>query len=63
MPDMDKQMERGDFATFLSRSRKHHRHGRRFFRNDLMQRATGKTLGTADYIRYLKEKYSALYKL
>jgi carboxypeptidase Taq len=40
-----------------------HVHGRRFSRDELLKKATGKPLGTEDYIRYLREKYSALYKL
>ncbi|HEY3294836.1 MAG TPA: carboxypeptidase M32 [bacterium] len=64
MPGMDQQMEQGNFAEVLHWLRENvHQYGRRFVRNELMQKATGKPLGTADYIRYLNEKYSALYKL
>jgi len=64
MPDMDKQMEKGNFADLLHWLRENvHQHGRRFIRNDLMQKATGKPLATTDYVRYLNEKYSALYQL
>jgi carboxypeptidase Taq len=64
MPNMDQQMEKGNFADILHWLRENvHQYGRRFVRNELMQKATGKALGTQDYIRYLNEKYSALYKL
>jgi carboxypeptidase Taq len=64
MPDMDEQIARGKFANILAWLRENvHQQGRRFKRDELMKRATGKPLQTGDYIRYLKEKYSELYKL
>lgn len=64
MPDMDEKMAKGDFTGILGWLRENvHRHGRRYSRDDLMIKATGKPLGTADYCRYLTEKYSALYKI
>ena len=64
MPEMDKQMEAGNFADILHWLNKNiHQYGRRFKRDELIQKATGKPLGTTAYIRYLTEKYSALYKL
>lgn len=64
MPDMDQQIERGNFSDILSWLRENvHVHGRLFKRDELMQRATGKPLKTADYVKYLAEKYSELYKL
>jgi carboxypeptidase Taq len=64
MPDMDRQVAKGDFAEILAWLRENvHVHGRRFKRDDLMRRATGSPLQTTDYTRYLKEKLSELYKL
>jgi carboxypeptidase Taq len=64
IPNMDAKMESGDFSDILHWLRENvHLHGRRFKRDELMQRATGKPLGTASYIKYLSDKYSALYKL
>jgi carboxypeptidase Taq len=64
LPNMDQQMSSGKFSDILQWLREHvHIHGRRFNRDELLKKATGKPLGTEDYIRYLREKYSALYKL
>jgi carboxypeptidase Taq len=64
MPDMDDKMAAGDFSGVLAWLRENVHHlGRRISRDELMIRATGKPLGTADYCRYLTEKYSALYKI
>ena len=38
-----------------------HRHGRRYGRNELLVRATGRPLDPAPYIAHLTEKYSAIY--
>ncbi|MFN8058546.1 MAG: carboxypeptidase M32 [Vicinamibacterales bacterium] len=40
-----------------------HRHGRRYGRNELLVRATGRALDPAPYIAHLTEKYSAIYGL
>ena len=64
VPTMDQQVQSGEFKEVLAWLRDRvHQHGRRYSRDELMQRATGKPLGTADYVRYLTDKFSALYKL
>ena len=40
-----------------------HRHGRRFTRDELLVKATGRTLETGPYLRYLENKYAGLYAL
>jgi carboxypeptidase Taq len=40
-----------------------HQHGRRFSRNELLVRSTGRTLDPAPYLAYLTKKYSSLYGL
>jgi carboxypeptidase Taq len=40
-----------------------HRHGRRYSRNELLVRATGRSLDPAPYIAHLTRKYSAIYGL
>ena len=40
-----------------------HQHGRRFTRNELLVRSTGRTLDPAPYLAYLTEKYTGLYGL
>jgi carboxypeptidase Taq len=64
IPNIERKIESGQVADILAWLRTHvHRPGRRYTRDELMQRATGKPLGTTDYGRYLTEKFSALYKL
>jgi carboxypeptidase Taq len=40
-----------------------HQHGRRYTRNELLVRATGRPLDPEPYVRYLTDKYSELYGL
>jgi carboxypeptidase Taq len=62
IPDLDAQIERGEFAPLLGWLRKNvHRHGRKFTPNELLERATGKPLTPAPWIAYIREKYGALY--
>jgi carboxypeptidase Taq len=64
MPDMDRKIEQGDFRDILTWLQENvHVHGRRYERDELLKLTTGKPLGTEDYVRYLTEKYSDLYKL
>ena len=55
-------LDRGDYAPlrdFLSENVA--RHGRRFSRNELLERATGRPLDPIPYVKYLTDKYSGLY--
>jgi carboxypeptidase Taq len=62
IPDLDAQFERGEFAHLLGWLRKNvHRHGRKFTPDELLQRATGKTLTAAPWIAYVRQKFDALY--
>ncbi|MBU0507550.1 carboxypeptidase M32 [bacterium] len=64
LPNADAKVEAGDFSGILGWLReKVHVHGRGVSRDELLIRATGKPLQTADYARYLTDKYSALYHL
>jgi carboxypeptidase Taq len=38
-------------------------HGRRFTRDELLQKATGRPLDAAPYLAYLTQKYSEIYAL
>jgi carboxypeptidase Taq len=38
-----------------------HQHGRRYLRNELLERSTGETLNAKPYISYLKDKASQVY--
>jgi len=64
IPDLDSQVERGDFAPLLGWLRRSvHRHGRKFTPNELLERATGKPLTAAPWIAYVRQKFGALYAL
>ena len=64
IPDLDAQIERGDFKPLLGWLRKQvHRHGRKFTPNELLERATGKPLTAAPWIAYARQKFGALYGL
>lgn len=64
MPAMNKQIETGNFAEILEWLRTHvHRLGRRYSRDELLIKATGKPLGTDGYLNYLTEKFGSLYQL
>src|SRR6202165_5643161 len=62
IPDLEAQIERGEFGALLRWLRKNvHRHGRKFTPDELLERATGKTLTAAPWIAYVQQKYRALY--
>ena len=64
IPDLDAQIERGEFAVLLAWLRTNvHRHGRKFTPNELLERATGKPLTAAPWIAYVQRKFGALYGL
>ncbi len=61
-PAVTEGLERGDYAplrAFLGENV--WRHGRRYSRNELLTRATGRPLDPAPYVKYLTQKYSGLY--
>ena len=64
IPDLDAQIERGQFSSLLGWLRKNvHRYGRKFTPNELLERATGEPLTAAPWIAYAKQKFGALYGL
>jgi carboxypeptidase Taq len=64
MPDLDSQIERGEFSSLLAWLRKNvHRHGRKFTPNELLERATGAPLTATPWIAYIRQKFGALYGL
>ncbi|MSO22351.1 MAG: carboxypeptidase M32 [Acidobacteria bacterium] len=63
IPSLAAQIERGDFQSLLDWLRKNiHEHGRKFLPSQLIQRATGEPLRAVPYLRYLREKYSEIYR-
>jgi carboxypeptidase Taq len=64
IPDLDAQVERGEFGVLLRWLRTNvHRHGRKFTPNELVERATGKPLTPGPWIAYVRQKFGALYGL
>ncbi len=62
IPDLDSQFESGQFLPLLAWLRKNvHRHGRKFTPNELLERATGRSLTAAPWIAYVRQKFGALY--
>ncbi len=64
IPDLQDQIRRGEFSTWLSWLReKVHKHGAKFEPQELIQRVTGSMIDPAPYMRYLTQKYSEIYSL
>ena len=64
LPELDDHIIRGDFAplrTWLADNV--HSHGARYLPDELIERATGKPLSIAPFVRHLKKKYGALYDI
>ena len=64
IPNLDDQIRSGQFSELLGWLNENiHAHGAKFFPQDLVERVTGsKIIGDA-YIKYLNDKYSAIYNL
>ena len=62
LPDLDDQIEAGEFASLREWLRDRiHRHGRKFTPQETLERATGSTIDPEPYLRYLKGKVAELY--
>lgn len=63
-PKIPDELAAGEFGTLLGWMRANiHRHGAKFLPGELIQRATGRPLDPAPYLRYLNRKYRDLYAL
>lgn len=61
-PGIFDDMEHGEFGVLLGWLRENvHRHGKKYEPDDLIERATGRPLDVQPYLRYLGEKFGALY--
>ena len=61
-PQIPEEIGRGEFGTLLGWLRENiHRHGRKYEPEDLVQTATGRSLDTAPYLKYLNTKFGELY--
>lgn len=64
MPDLKSEIEAGRFENLLGWLRKNiHQHGRLYRSEELCRRVTGKGLDVDAFLRYARNKYSAIYKL
>jgi len=64
LPDLDGQLQAGDFAPLLGWLRERiHRHGRKFTPAELLQRAIGQELDAGPWIAYVERKFGAIYGL
>ena len=62
-PQIPEEIGRGEFGTLLGWLRENiHRHGRKYEPKDLILKATGRTLDTAPYLKYLNAKFGELYE-
>ncbi len=58
------QIREGEFSVLLGWLRENvHRHGSRYYPDELIERATGRPLETAPYLSYLNNKFGELYDL
>ncbi len=61
-PGLMEEIGRGEFGPLLGWLRENvHVHGRKFFPQDLLERATGSQLTPEPYLRYLWEKFGEIY--
>ncbi len=64
IPDLEDQIRRGEFGALLSWLReKVHRYGRKYEPQQLVQRITGSKITPEPYLRYLQQKFGAIYNL
>jgi carboxypeptidase Taq len=60
VPDLEEQIERGEFAALREWLGEHvHRHGKKFTPQETLRRATGATIDARPYLSYLRAKYAA----
>ena len=61
LPDLDAQVEEGDFGPLTAWLFEHvHRHGRKFPPGELLRRATGREREVEPFLAYLREKLAAV---
>jgi carboxypeptidase Taq len=61
LPDLDEQIERGEFVALREWLRDHvHTHGRKLGPRGTLEKAVGRSIDPEPYLRYLKQKFSEL---
>lgn len=64
VPGIPAGIERGEFGPLLTWLRENvHCHGARYLPAELVEKVTGQPLTAGPYLRYIREKYAALYGL
>ncbi|MCL4506672.1 MAG: carboxypeptidase M32 [Chloroflexi bacterium] len=64
IPTLRDSIRAGDFSPLLGWLRQNiHQYGRKYTPDDLLKRATGRSLSAEPYMNYLRAKYSAIYGL
>jgi len=64
IPNLEQQIESGDFKALLNWLRTNiHQHGRLFAASELCERVTGEKLNFKYFMDYAKDKYSKIYNL
>jgi len=62
VPSIPDEIERGQFSSLLQWLRENvHRHGRKYYPEELIRRATGSPLTVQPYADYLRNKFGELY--
>jgi carboxypeptidase Taq len=63
-PDVETQIEAGDFSKLLGWYREHiHQYGAKYEPQELVQKVTGEKINAAPFMRYLKNKFGKIYGL
>ena len=61
-PNIREDINKADYSSLVNWLRENiQQHGRRYLRNELLERSTGETLNAKPYISYLKDKASQVY--
>jgi carboxypeptidase Taq len=61
LPDLDEQIERGEFGPLKEWLREHvHKHGRKLGPRGTLEKAVGGPIDPEPYLRYLKQKFTEL---
>ncbi len=64
VPAIPAQIEQGNFEPLLTWLRENiHQYGRKYWPQELTRRVTGEKIQTRSFVRYLKNKYTAIYDL
>jgi len=64
IPKLSSQVQKGNFAELLAWLRENvHRHGAKFKPQHLVKRVVGSTISPEAYLKYLNDKFGAIYEL